>query len=93
MASTVAGSNPGQSPVANFTASRMYPPVGSTVNFTDTSTNNPTSWQWSVNGALFSTIQNPSLYISAPGAYQILLTATNQFGSGNDTQILYTPGG
>lgn len=68
-------------PVARFTVDTDSPLVGQRVHFTDTSTGNPTSWQWSVNGSIFSYQQNPTLVFNNPGTYTILLTATNSFGS------------
>ena len=38
------------------------------------------SWEWTLNGEVFSTLQNPMLTITSPGSYQIglLLTAANE---------------
>ena len=51
--------------------------------FTDTSTNNPTSWAWDFdnNGTVDSTVKNPSHVYANPGTYSVKLTATNTGGS------------
>jgi formylglycine-generating enzyme required for sulfatase activity len=74
-------------PAANFTISTQngIPPLA--VNFTDTSTNGPTSWEWDFDsdGVVDSTSQNPSWTYLANGFYSVRLTATNSFGSGART--------
>ena len=54
-----------------------------TVNFTDVSTNTPTSWNWSFPGGTpsSSTLQNPSVTYSASGQYSVTLTSANASGS------------
>jgi len=53
------------------------------VDFTDTSTGNPTSWAWDFNndGIVDSSAQNPSWVYSANGLYSVRLTTTNVAGS------------
>ncbi|MBN2777356.1 MAG: PKD domain-containing protein [Bacteroidales bacterium] len=74
-------------PVADFTASETSLSEGGTVNFTDVSTNNPSSWEWSFPGGnpSSSSQQNPSVTYNVPGNYTVTLIATNSKGS--DTQI------
>jgi PKD repeat protein len=84
--------NPVIVPVANFTASSVNITAGQFVNFTDLSTNNPTSWNWSFNGAstAFSNVQNPAnILYNTPGCFQVSLTATNSAGSNTSTQTCY----
>jgi PKD repeat protein len=79
-------------PVANFTASTQFITVGQSVNFTDISTNNPTSWNWVFTGAATasSTAQNPSnITYNTAGCYEVALTATNTAGSNTSTQTCY----
>ncbi|MEZ5082648.1 MAG: PKD domain-containing protein [Bacteroidales bacterium] len=83
-------------PVANFTANNTNPYVGSTVAFTDQSTNNPTSWSWSFNpatvtyvGGTASNSQNPQVQFNAAGYYTVTLTATNSAGSDGETKTNY----
>jgi PKD repeat protein len=75
-----------QPPVANFTASSTSIYAGQSVSFTDTTTNNPTSWSWTFNGGTpsSSTAQNPSVTYNTAGTYTVSLTAYN--GAGNDTE-------
>ncbi len=82
-------SNPGSTPLANFTASTTSVCVGSCISFTDASTNNPTAWNWSFPGSSTpsSTLQNPSnICYNTPGTYNVSLTAIN--ASGNNTLTL-----
>jgi PKD repeat protein len=84
--------NPIITPVANFTANTQYITVGQSVNFTDFSTNNPTSWNWVFTGAApaSSTSQNPSnITYNTAGCYEVSLTATNSAGSNTSTQTCY----
>jgi PKD repeat protein len=73
-------------PVANFSA---FPTTGNapmTVNFTDASTNNPTTWSWNFGDDTTSTLQNPSHIYASPGSYTVSLTVTN--ASAPDTKIV-----
>jgi PKD repeat protein len=84
--------NPIITPVANFTANTQYITVGQSVNFTDLSTNNPTSWNWVFTGATpaSSTSQNPNnITYNTAGCYQVALTATNTAGSNTSSQTCY----
>lgn len=78
-------------PVANFTANVTSGLSPLTVNFTDTSTNSPTSWLWDFknDGTATSTQQNPSYTYSESGTYTVKLTATNAGGSDTVTKISY----
>jgi PKD repeat protein len=58
--------------------------VGDTIQFTDGSTNSPTSWSWNFGGgtpATLLTLQNPKAVFPAGGTYTGTLTATNTGGS------------
>ena len=82
----------GAPPVADFMANVTTIPVGGSVNFTDLSTNNPTSWSWSFTGGTpaTSTTQNPNgIVYSTAGTYAVSLTATNSFGSNTATKTAY----
>ncbi len=68
-------------PIANFTASPLTGSAPLTVNFTDTSTGSPTSWNWSFGDGMNSTEQNPSHIYAAAGTYDVSLTAANAGGS------------
>ncbi len=60
--------------------------VGQTIQFTDLSTNTPTSWSWNFGDSTTSTAQNPTKSYSAAGTYNVTLTATNAGGSDSETK-------
>ncbi|CAN5401951.1 hypothetical protein BH09BAC1_BH09BAC1_09060 [soil metagenome] len=78
-------------PVTNFVGNPTTIPVGSSVAFTDLSTNNPTSWSWSFPGAATttSTTQNPTITYNTVGTYNVSLTATNAYGNNTATKVNY----
>lgn len=80
-----------QPPVANFVGNPTTVPVGSTVAFTDLSTNSPTAWSWSFGGGspATSTAQNPTITYNAVGTYSVTLTASNGFGNDGETKVNY----
>ena len=75
-------------PVAAFIYNPPDPQPGGLTEFLDQTTNDPTSWSWSINGSQFSIQQNPTMYFSLPGDYTVSLTATNFFGSSTNTQTV-----
>ena len=78
-------------PVADFSANTTSITAGDTVDFTDLSTNNPTSWSWTFDGGTpsSSTVQNPSVTYNTAGTYTVELTATNSGGSDTETKVNY----
>jgi PKD repeat protein len=78
-------------PVADFSASSTIIYAGDTVDFTDLSTNTPTSWAWTFTGGTPSsdTTQNPSVVYNTIGTYAVDLTATNAGGSGSVSKPNY----
>ncbi|OQX78327.1 MAG: hypothetical protein B6D61_05790 [Bacteroidetes bacterium 4484_249] len=83
-------------PVADFEANNLTPGIGQTVNFTDLSINDPTSWTWSFNpstityvGGTNSSSQNPQVQFNSTGNYTVTLTATNTNGSDSETKTDY----
>jgi PKD repeat protein len=83
-------------PVADFMTSTTTPSTAETVNFTDLSTNYPTSWTWTFTpstvtyiGGTTSTSQNPQVQFNAEGLYTVELTATNALGSDTETKTDY----
>lgn len=81
-------------PVAAFIGTPTSGYVPLTVQFTDQSTNIPTSWKWEYRKGTgswiqFSTIKNPSYTFTATGTYSIRLTATNAGGSNSEIKTSY----
>jgi len=74
-------------PSVNFTATPTTICAGNSVQFTDLSTDNPTSWLWSFPGGSpsSSTDQNPLVIYGNSGIYDVTLTATNATGSNTGT--------
>jgi PKD repeat protein len=68
-------------PVANFTADVTSGTVPFTVQFTDVSTNSPTTWSWKFGDGGKSTDQNPTHKYTEEGDYTVTLTAKNSAGS------------
>jgi len=66
---------------ASFTYSPASPVAGQAVQFTDTSTGSPTSWQWSFDDGAISTAQNPSHTYATAASYTVTLTVSNSSGS------------
>jgi PKD repeat protein len=80
-----------QPPVADFTADKTTVLVGTSTNFSDQSSHNPTSWSWSFPGGVpsTSTAQNPTVTYNTLGTYDVSLTATNALGSDSTTKVNY----
>ena len=83
---TLAG---GTSPVAAFTASSTSINLGQTIQFTDQSTGNPTSWSWDFGDGGTSTIQNPSYTYTKSGSYNVSLEVNNSTGSNSISKTNY----
>jgi parallel beta-helix repeat protein len=73
--------NPPSSLVANFNAAPVTGIMPLTVQFIDTSTGNPTSWQWNFGDGSTSSLQSPSHVYTEPGKYTVTLTISNAQGS------------
>jgi PKD repeat protein len=76
-------------PVAAFSGSPTSGEAPLTVNFTDESTNAPTSWNWNFGDGGTSTQQNPTYVYNDVGTYTVTLTATNAYGSDDEIKIDY----
>lgn len=76
-------------PVADFSADTTSFDRGTTVTFTDSSTNVPTSWAWDFGDGGTSTDQNPTHVYQKAGTYTVSLTATNAIGSDTETKVGY----
>jgi len=82
-------------PVASFTAIPSWGPAPMTVQFNDTSTGYPTSWNWSFRNVtgnntmvVFSTQQNP-FHTFGAGNYSIVLNASNSEGYNISNQVTF----
>jgi PKD repeat protein len=70
-------------PVAGFYGNPTQGEAPFTVNFIDTSSNNPTSWQWDFdnNGSIDANVQNPTHVYTSARIYNVRLVASNADGS------------
>jgi len=68
-------------PIANFTSDTQYSCLGGSVQFFDSSSNAPTSWDWDFGDGFTSSEQNPIHLYQNPGMYDVQLSTTNIFGS------------
>jgi len=76
-----------QSTVAGFSGAPTSACGPITVNFTDGSLGDPTSWLWTFGDDTFSTEQHPSHTYVYPGSYTVTLTATGACGSNTLTSV------
>jgi outer membrane protein assembly factor BamB len=84
-----------QSPAASFTATPTSGPPPLAVQFTDRSTNNPMSWNWSFgDGTWFNTTnssqKNPTHTYTTLNVYEVMLTVSNSQGSDTSPVITIT---
>jgi len=86
----VTAEQPTPPPVAAFSGSPTSGCAPLTVNFTDESTGEITSWDWDFgDGSAHSSAQNPAHQYTAPGNYTVSLTVTGPGGSDTDTKTDY----
>ncbi|HDO27392.1 MAG TPA: PKD domain-containing protein [Bacteroidetes bacterium] len=83
-------------PSANFYADTRTIGLNQTVHFTDISTENPTSWSWSISPSDYvfvsgtsSSSQNPQVQFIKSGSYDVTLTASNTAGNDTETKTKY----
>ena len=81
--------NSATSPITSFTADIQSGTAPFTVQFTDTSGNSPTGWQWSFGDGTQSTEENPSYTYTTAGTYSVTLTAVNAGGHNTSTMPGY----
>jgi PKD repeat protein len=89
--SGMGSSVPPEPPVADFAGSPTTVEEGQSVQFTDLSTNNPTSWSWDFPGGSpsSSTVSNPIVTYNTAGSYDVTLTVTNSAGPNSKTEPAY----
>ncbi len=84
------GPPPYGAPVADFIPpDGIFLPPNSNINFTDLSTNSPTTWEWFVNNSLASQAQAFSYYFGTIGTFQVKLRVTNAYGDDEVTNLYY----
>ena len=76
---------------ADFTANQFALEVSGSIDFTDLSTGDPTSWSWTFEGGdpASSTEQNPTVSYSVAGTYEVSLTVTNGNAEATETKAGY----
>jgi PKD repeat protein len=74
-------------PTADFTSDTTQPQVGEQVQFLDTSTGLPTSWNWNFTGGIPATSneQNPLIQYDTAGNFSVSLEAINDVGTNTKT--------
>jgi vibriolysin len=81
-----------QPPIADFVASATDINLNNTVDFTDLSLENPTSWSWTFEGGTpgTSTAQNPTgITYTTVGTFDVTLVVTNPQGTDTMTKVDY----
>lgn len=80
-----------EAPVAAFSVDKTSGIAPLTVEFTDDSTNDPTTWEWDFDndGVVDSTLQNPTHEFAVAGIYTVKLTVANDSGSDSITESDY----
>ncbi len=79
----------GSASTASFTATPTSGTAPLTINFTDQSSSNPTSWQWNFGDGNYSKEQNPVHTYYVADTFTVTLTATNKYGSNIKTKTDY----
>ena len=72
-------------PIANFTYSPTQPIAPCTINLTNTSSGNPTNFQWQLSNTTV-TSKDAIMYVSQSGTYSVQLTVSNSAGSNSITK-------
>lgn len=78
--------------VADFEASEIVLAIGSSVNFTDRTIGNPTSWSWEFEGGTPATsdVQNPEgIAYNEEGIYQVKLTVSDGTNTDSETKTYF----
>ncbi len=76
----------GSAPVAKFSADPQSGILPLSVQFSDQSSGNPTSWEWDFGDNTTSTEQHPSHNYFNEGTYSVTLSVTNEYGTSNLTK-------
>ncbi|MBI5218406.1 MAG: PKD domain-containing protein [Bacteroidia bacterium] len=83
--------NPSYIPIADFSVNTQLICTETTLSFSDISTNNPASWNWTFSGGTpaCSIEQNPQVTYNNAGVFTVTLVSTNQYGSDTITKTQY----
>jgi len=83
----ISSTSPPLLPVADFEADNTQIVMGETIQFTDLTSNNPTSWAWMFPGGTpsSSSLQNPEIKYEEAGTFDVTLIVQNEFGSDTKT--------
>lgn len=73
---------------ASFDLNPDSPIAGQSVQFTDTSTGSPSSWQWAFGDGNSSTVQNPVHTYASAGAYAVTLSVSAGTSSDSASQTV-----
>ena len=76
-------------PVAGFSANRTSGSNPLTIQFVDTSTGGPTSWNWTFGNESSSAEQNPVHVFQNPGRYSVQLEVSNDAGTSTELKEGY----
>jgi len=78
-------------PKADLLTDKVIYTAGDSVQFVEASSNNPTSYQWTITGPqnITSTLANPKFRLTGLGNYTIKLRVSNAFGSDSITKTNY----
>ena len=79
----------GVAPVADFTTTPLSGEVPLAIQFTDASTNVPTSWAWDFGDGTTATEQNPEHTYTTTGTYTVNLTVANDAGTDSIVRASY----
>ena len=77
----------GPTPIAIFMVNTTLGTVPLIVNFTDMSSNNPTSWQWDFGDGNTSSERNPIHTYNNIGSYSVALSVSNVYGNTSTTTV------
>lgn len=76
-------------PVADFSATPVTGNFPLTVNFSDQTAGNATTWLWDFGDGFTSSEKNPSHIYDSQGTYIVSLTASNPYGTSSQTKTDY----
>ena len=85
----VEGGGPFWPPTADFAATPTSGILPFPCNFTDLSTDIPSSWIWGFGDGSSSTEKNPQHVYANDGWYSVSLTVSNMYGSDTETKLQY----